>query len=362
MNTYADQFPVLSKYTYLNTASSGLLPLAVKNWRSQHDQDFLENASVFREPHKDHIEQIRQTMAGFCGAHLDDVALVPNWSFGFNTILEGIPENKSCLLLEGDYPSINWPVENHGLRCTYAKIDYTLEDNIRAALRQSTPDIFAFSLTQYISGITLSLEFLSDIKQQYPNMLLIGDGTQYVGTRPFNFNESPLDVLGFSGYKWLMAGYGVGCMFIKQSAKTQMFPNTIGFNSASYLFSNREHTPFNKLLEPGHHDTLNFGSLMRSVKMLDNYGLDNIYTHTSKLRQYAIDNLLALGYLDPEITKRKEHGSILSIKNTPGLFAYLYEKNILCSERGNGIRISFHFYNTKKDLNTLFQALKDFDA
>ena len=363
MNSYADQFPVLSNYTYLNTASSGVLPLAVKEWRTQHDQDFLENASVFREPHKDHIEQIRETMARFVGASLDDVALVPNWTFGFNTILEGVQEEKSCLLLEGDYPSINWPVENHGLQCSYAKIDYGLEDNIREALAQKTPDIFAFSLTQYINGITLSLEFLKEIKQLYPEMLLIADGTQYIGTRPFDFNNSPIDILGFSGYKWLMAGYGVGCMFIKQFAKDSLFPKTIGFNSASYLFgSNREDAPFNKLLEPGHHDTLNFGSLMRSVQMLEKIGLVNIFEHVSSLRTYAIQQLIALGFIDPKIQHRRDHGPILSINNAPGLFAYLRQHNILCSERGDGIRISFHFYNNNKDLDVLFQALKDFSA
>ncbi|MEP2936757.1 MAG: aminotransferase class V-fold PLP-dependent enzyme [Gilvibacter sp.] len=362
MNSYTDQFPVLANYTYLNTASSGVLPLAVKEWRAQHDQDFLEHASVFREPHKDHIEQIRETMAAFCGAFLDDIALVPNWSFGFNTILEGVEDHKSCLLLEGDYPSINWPVENHGLRCVYAKIDFDLEDNIREVLAKETPDIFAFSLTQYINGITLSLDFLREIKKLYPAMLLIADGTQYVGTRPFNFNESPLDILGFSGYKWLMAGYGVGCMMIKQSAKEQLFLKTIGFNSASYIFSHREQAPFNKLLEPGHHDTLNFGSLMRSVQILEKIGLENIYEHITSLRAYAIEQLLALGFINPKIQKRSDHGPILSITSAPGLFAYLRENNILCSERGEGIRISFHFYNNKKDLDVLFQALKDFSA
>ena len=361
MNSYVDQFPVLANYTYLNTASSGLLPNTVKNWRAEHDQEFSEHASIFREPHKDHIEQIRQTVAQFCGAHTDDVALVPNWSFGFNTLLEGFDSGLSCLLLRGDYPSINWPVENHGLECCYADIDYNLEENIKEVLASQKPDVFAFSMTQYISGITLSLEFLSEIKEQYPDMLLVADGTQYIGTRPFNFNKSPLDILGFSAYKWLMSGYGVGSMLIKQSAKDKLFPKTIGFNSASYLFSDREKAPFNKLLEPGHHDTLNFGSLMRSMQLLEKEGLNTIYKKTKELKNYAVTQLIALKMIDPQIKDRIEHGPILSLNSRPGLFKFLYDKGIICSERGDGIRISFHFYNKQKDLDVLIGALKEFN-
>jgi len=360
MNSITQQFPVLTNYTYLNTASSGLLPTSVKNWRAQHDQEFSSHASIFRESHKDHIEQIRQTVAQFCGANKYDVALIQNWSLGFNALLGGFETRRKVLLLKGDYPSINWPVENRDFECFYVEIDDTLEENILTALDNHKPDVFAFSLTQYISGITLDLEFLKTIKTLYPNMLLIADGTQYIGTRPFDFNKSPLDIVGVSAYKWLMGGYGAGFMIIKDSAKAQLFPRIIGFNSTSYLFSNREEAPFNQLLEPGHHDTLNFGTLMRSIKLLQNEGLPSIAHKIKQLRSHAVEQLLALEMINPQVENREVKSSIMSIEGSEGLFSYLSDNKIICSERGKGLRISFHYYNSIQDIDTLVEAIKKF--
>ena len=55
------------------------------------------------------------------------------------------------------------------------------------------------------------------IKIQYPDVILVGDGTQFLGEHNFNFDSSPFDIVAASGYKWLLAGFENGVMMISEA-------------------------------------------------------------------------------------------------------------------------------------------------
>ena len=357
MEDLRNEFPVLSNYTYLNTASCGLISKSLVAWRGQQDKMLCEEASVFRDLHKQHIKSIRSTVARFIGAGEHEVALVPNFSFGLNTLLEGIPKQKKVLLLGKDYPSISWPFESRGFAICHAEIDENLEANIEQAITEHQPDIFAFSLVQYLNGIKINFDFLKQLKAYHPNLLLIADGTQYLGTETFNFHESPLDVLGASCYKWMLAGYGNGLFLIKEDAQSLISPLTIGFNSADAVFGKWENIPFIKRLEPGHQDTLNYGSLEQAIFSLESIGMDTISGSVSKIVRLAKDKFAELGLLEESVVKRDNHSNIFNLKGDAVLFQKLKENGIICSLRDKGIRVSFHFYNKADDLDQLCKLL-----
>lgn len=346
-------FPALHSCTYLNTASNGVIPKPVIDWRRQHDLDLMNHASVFRDKHKEHIEQIREKVATFFHSSSSETALIPNLSFGINMVLEALPKGKKILLLQGDYPSISWPVETRGFEICYAQIDENLEANIESAIAKHKPDVFMFSIVQWLTGIKIDFQFLKDIKNNYPNLLLVGDGSQYLGMETFNFAESGIDILGTSGYKWLTAGYGNGFLMIKEQVQQQLYPRTLGFNSALGFDSSPNDTLFIRRFEPGHQDTLNYGSLEQSLLFVEQMGLKKVYSHLKQLSEDAKEQLTALGLLEEHTIHRKEHSSIFKIKGDKELFQKLRNENIISSPRGGGIRISFHYYNTQRDLDHL---------
>lgn len=357
MEDFRKEFPVAEKYTYLNTASCGLLSRSLVEWRHQHDLNLLEGGSIFRDKHKAHIREIRSALADFFSTTEDTIALVPNFSFGMNTILGGIPKNKKILLLEGDYPSISWPVEFRDFEVCYANIDEDLEENIEQAIAEHHPDIFAFSMVQYISGILMDMEFLHRLKAYHPELMLIADATQYLGTVDFNFTESPIDVMGASAYKWMLAGYGNGFFMIKPDVQEQILPKTIGYNSADFTFGNKDEIGLIGQMEPGHQDTLNYGSLGESVAYLQKIGIKNIEAHLRSLSEEAKIEFEKRGLLHKSVSVRPVHSTIFNIKGDQLIFDKLKENNIICSLRGKGIRVSFHFYNNRQDLLKLLKVL-----
>src|SRR5690606_40940931 len=84
------------------------------------------------------------------------------------TLVSGMDKDKSVLLLQDDYPSLSFPFYSSGLKVKTIEITADLEDRILQEFNDNTPDVFAFSLVQYISGIKLDLNFINSLKKQYP--------------------------------------------------------------------------------------------------------------------------------------------------------------------------------------------------
>ncbi|WP_282081375.1 aminotransferase class V-fold PLP-dependent enzyme [Aquimarina algiphila] len=356
MKNLRKEFPILAQNTYLNTASSGLLYDSLLDFRQEHDLDFLISGSIFRDPQATFLSNVRKTIATFFKNSEGDTILTPNFSLGFNTILNGLEKSKKVLLLDEDYPSINFAVANKGFKICYAKVNATLEQNIENAIKKHKPDIFAFSLVQYINGIAIDHEFLASLKNKYPDILIIADATQFCGTKVFNFDTSGIDIMGCSGYKWLLGGYGNGFMLFKNNILDNITPSDYK-NAASNTDYDSSYTSLQARFECGHLDTFNFGSLQYSLNFLTKIGLPNIETHIHELCDYAKSELANLQLLEEDVIKRSKHSSIFNLKGDHRLFNQLQKDHIITSLRGSGIRISLHFFNTIEDLDKLFNTL-----
>ncbi|MGK0386480.1 MAG: selenocysteine lyase/cysteine desulfurase, partial [Patiriisocius sp.] len=335
MQDLKHEFPAIQNQTYLNTASSGLLSTSLFYWRKQHEIDLINHGADFTI-RKQIPEDARASVARFFNAREDEVALVPNFSFGFNTVLEGLPKGQKVLLLENDYPSLLWPIETRDFNVCYASISETLEDNILQAFEKHRPNIFVFSMVQWLSGIKMDLSFLKALKSKYPQVLFMADGTQYLGTEHFSFKDNAIDVLGASCYKWLLAGFGNGIVMVKKEAQAQIFPATIGFNSAETFDSKATDTAFVKHFEPGHQDTFNYGSLDQAILQAERYGITNISEKIKSLSVYAKERFVAMDLLDDATKNRTIHASIFNFKGDMQLFKKLQKHSIICSPRGGG--------------------------
>ncbi|SMD17228.1 aminotransferase class V-fold PLP-dependent enzyme [Pedobacter nyackensis] len=349
-------YPILNTCTYLNTANSGILSKPIQEWRSKHDADFLMAGSNFRLQHASIFPELKQNLSMLFGADAEQIFLVPNFSFGFNTLLDGLDKSHRFLLLDEDYPSVNYPVRGRKFDHTTVPISKNLEDDILAAIKRFKPSVFAFSIVQYISGIRLSPDFIKTIKQTYPNLLLIADGTQFCGTASFNFETSGLDAILSSGYKWMLGGFGNGFVLLSDQLKDQLFQERKQTSLPTENFlENRDHLSL--CFEPGHLDSLNFGSLNQGVEQLQSLGLDNIEKMTQSICTQARAEFHSRGLLSTEMPERNAQSTIMSLPLTSAVCEKLLAAKIIFSNRGAGSRFSFHFYNTNADLNHLLAVL-----
>ncbi|WP_090606385.1 aminotransferase class V-fold PLP-dependent enzyme [Parapedobacter koreensis] len=350
-------FPVLQHCTYLNTPSSGILSQPILDWRRQHDEAFAVQGSQFRVTSEPLLQATKQAIAEFFNGSVDRTFLLPNFSYGFNTLLSCLPSSYRYLLLDEDYPSVNYGVERLGLSRNYVSIDEYLEDRVADGVNVHRPDVLALSLVQYVSGIKIDFGFLKDLKRQHPQLLIIADGTQYCGTEPFDFATSGIDVLLASGYKWMLAGYGNGFVMVKENIPELLIPvgkdapkpglhHLLGKSDLSFTF------------EPGHQDTLAVGTLQQAINAFRTMDFSGESNQLSTLVTAAREAFMERKLLNGSVIKRLHtHGTFFNLNGDQRLFDKLTEARISCAMRGPGIRVGFHIYNTHADLARLLDVL-----
>jgi selenocysteine lyase/cysteine desulfurase len=355
---FRSHFPVLGQYTYLNTAAWGLLHDDLLEWRMEHDLDYLVGGSRMKIGALSILARTRQHLGRFFECPPGRVSLVPNFSLGLNLLLEGLPKGNRVVTLEGDYPSLTWPFESRGFEVEEVAPGSGLEARLIETLSESRADVLAVSLVQWVDGLLLTPDFLKSLKEHFPGLLIVADATQYAGAFLLNFEASGIDVLGASGYKWLLGGNGNGFMLFSEAAQGRFSIPATGFNSVEADLSKKEAVLFSKRLEPGHLDTLNFGSLDFSLGLLESLGMEAIDAFNRGQSDTIKRELGHLGLLPPHIAERGRHSTIFNIPEPGGLYAHLKAHDIICSPRGGGIRLSFHCYNTDNDLDKLLEVLK----
>ncbi len=358
MEKIAKEFPVLRKSNYLNTAVYGPLYDSLIDWRQEHDLDFILHGSQLWEQTLKVLTDTRAAIGKFFNCEENNVALVYNFSLGFNMLLEGLNPKRKVLLLEGDYPSLNWPFESRQFDVTFLPLTSDLENKIEELVTKEKIDVFAFSIVQWLDGFLIDLDVIKRLKKNHPDLLILADGTQFCGAATFDFKTSGIDVLGASGYKWLLSGYGNGFMLFADGVADQFLVPSTGFNAAHGNFDNKHTLRLAKKLEPGHLSSLNFGSLKFSLDFLQRIGMERITEQNMLLSTKAKEALAELGLLEKHILERREHSTIFNIEVDKKMFQSLMDNDILCSQRGNGVRISFNFYNTLDDLDQLLKILK----
>lgn len=350
------QFPVLKDYTYLNTASSGILSQSIQQWRRSHDEDFMRHGSEFRLQQAVFLRDVRQHLARFFHGNVENTFLSQNFSVAFNTFLDGLSHEHRFLLISSDYPSVNYPIESRGFSCEYAELNENLEQNILAKVKVFKPSVLAISLVQYISGIKIDLDFIKKLKEEYPHMLIVADGTQFCGTGNFNFQDSGLDVLISSGYKWMLGGYGNGFILIKENVNKYLYQERLSRSLPVEPFL-KDRKLLSLCFEPGHLDTLNFGTLKQSILLLEEFGADAIEKRLQEIGRIAKKAFIDRGLLSKTVIERASHSTIFNISTNAELIKRINDAKILALPRGEGLRVAFHFYNNEKDLELLLKVI-----
>lgn len=353
---YSAYFDIPNEIIYFNTPGNGLMPRSHHAWRSQRESEFFDVGGDLRDQQPAFMANVKKHLGELFHCSASNLFLTPNFSFGLNTLLDGLPSGLKYAILDEDYPSLNYPVISRQFDYKLIKVDATLEENILDCIAQNNVDVLLLSIVQYINGLKVDFDFIKKLRVQYPDLIIIGDATQYMGTEPFDFNRSGFDAVGGSGYKWMMAGFGNGYMMISDDLKDMLYkPAQRGPRPKEAMWSSK--SILDTFFEPGHQDTLSHGTLLQSVHFLNNLGLDNIQRHLQRLTQYTYDHLEERSLLLPEIKNREARSSLINVQIDPSKYELLMARGIKCFPRGTGIRIGVHLHNTEADINALLAVI-----
>lgn len=341
-----ENYPILKTTTYLNTAYVGLMSTQLYDFRRDQERSYLEEGGDrYKIKAYNNLDLMHQNFAHFFGLSAERCFGISNFSSGFRTALSFLSKQNKVLLIEEDYPSLREAFIEAGIQTAQLPMQPNIEEAIAKKLQSERITILALSIVQYTTGLLISESFLKQLKQKYPELLIIGDGTQFLGAHYFHFDQSPYDLVVASGYKWLLAGFGNGLLlcseyFLDQAQRTAQQVRAVFFQ--------------------GHFNILAMASLDFSINALKNENFEALIASKTALAESAKQQLTAAGFLPSWVIERQGHSAIFNIKGDKKLFQFLWKKNIRTIQRGTGIRVAFHFYNTPKDIEYLIESLEEY--
>lgn len=352
----------MNTITYLNTAATGLVDAAVRQAGVALYEAFEQNASTRAEKWRFEEESaIRETIAAFVGADAKNIAMLPNFSWGMNGIVQSLKgQVKRVLLYRGDYPSLLEPFKLNGFDITWidAADGFTMPvDEIKRLIAASSIDIVAISHVQWTSGYRLDLNEIGALCKAH-GVVFIVDATQSLGAMPINVPETRADVFIASNYKWMNAGFGTGIMYVTDDFLATYPPVVGGNNSYAMVDGKWQYAPSARSYEPGHPNMFGLNILKAAIEHKNRIGMPQIRAHNMRLTQLLLEELKHLPVTLIGGYDMDNRTSIVFVKDENGLGEWLKQHNIVVTHRDGNLRISMHFYNTEKDIEVLVDCLR----
>lgn len=347
--------------TYLNTAACGLIPSAFTEKAEELYNNLADNASKYAEQWRDEIQpELREVVSKLINTTANNIALLPNFSWGMNGVVQSLKGDERVLLYKGDYPSLTEPFKINGFDITWVDdTDGFAVDvmEMKQLIVSGKVDVLAVSHVQWLSGYKLDIKELGALCREH-NVSFIVDATQSLGAIDINLEELPMDVLISSNYKWMNAGFGTGIMYMHPNFLKKYTPKVGGHNSYVMKDDKWQYEPSVRSFEPGHPNMYGFAVLHAAINHKLDMGVSDIEQYNRKLSQHLLDLLGENGieYLGNDTMD--ERASIILLKDEGSIWDKLQEHNIVASQRGGNIRLGIHYYNTEADIKKLIDCIK----
>ena len=379
MNCQIDKFIIEGNTTYLNCAyMSPMLKIVeeagingLKTKRAPHNilpEDFFSGVNALKKAFAKLI-------------NLDEherIAISSSVSYGLANITNNIQlkESDNIILIGDQFPSnvypwmeltkkynanlkfINKPnSENNAGRAWNKKILNSINKQTK---------VVAMGLLHWADGTIYDIEKIRK-KTKEVDALLIIDGTQSIGVMPFDIKETQPDALICAGYKWLMGPYGIGLSYygpffdngkpIEESwinrKNSEDFSNLINYED--------EYGEYARRYSVGQQSNfINISMLKAGIDQLNHWRIENVYKYIESITTpcFPLLNKKNTWYEDSKFRSSHLFG-IRPKKNLKKILEKIRENNIFISLRGDIIRVSPSVYNTKEDVQKLFECISE---
>jgi len=353
-------FPITRRTIYLDHASAGPIPRPVAAAYHDYAQTHLNRADESWPAWVKKREEIRALAAEFIGAKPNEVAFTSSTSHGMNLIAELLSSQGGVLTNTAEFPSSTVPWLWRKARVVFQEADngQVPLTGLKAQMNAKVRTIVS-SWVQYASGYCQDLEALGKMKK---NRFLVINATQGLGALRADVEKWQADFLCANSYKWLMAGYGCGLLYVREKWLHQFLPQGAGWRSMQHadFMDNRR---LDLRQDAGRYEWgcpafPSVFALGAALQYLKDIGRERIEKRILELTAWTRKGLREAGF---EVVSSDAHPSgitVLRLPQAPRAAQKLLAQGIYVSARGPGLRVAPHFYNSFEEVETLIRQLK----
>jgi len=373
--SYRDEFPVVAEKAYLISASLGPISRRAERYLQEYVQSWATKGApdpVWTEDIFPRMASVKRTFGALVGADTDELAITVNVSLALSAIFSCIDfsERTKVVLSELDFPTdghVALAFRRRGAEPVFLKSP----DGLTIPVEAYADAIDERTAAVIINRVLYRTSSLLDAKEvcrlaREAGAFSIVDDFHGTGIIPVDVHDMGCDFYTTGVLKWMCGGPGLAFLYARRDLLQTLEPLVTGW------FATREPFSFD-LQHLDYHDTarrFEHGTPAAPVAFIAQGGLDIITevgpANTRERQQDLIDYVIAradqaeLPVRSPR--DRNARGGMVNIgvgTDAEKVCHALYERDVCTDFRGDGIRVSPHFFNNEQDVDRLFDALRE---
>jgi selenocysteine lyase/cysteine desulfurase len=371
---FRSRFPIFRNRVYVNSCSQGALSTDVEAAMHEYAESWHTAGSPW-EHWVEKVEQLRTRFAASIGAAREEIAVMPSASAGINAIASalgfgdgtrGTPRSHVALGAF-EFPTMAhvWLAQRRrGAVIRWApasgdRLDVTAYD---AVIDERTLIVPATHVC-FRNGHKTDIAALTALAHERGAMVFLDD-YQQTGSGPIDVHTLGVDFMVTGCLKYLLAAAGVAFLYVRRDLIERLEPTITGWFGRVDPFAFRidevDWPPAAARFESGTPPVPNAYLAIAALDLLDRIGYDEIGRQVARLVDRCHRAAEAAGFVVRTPREPERRGPLIVIQSidAPALVARLAVRGIIASCRGNGLRVSFHAYNTDEDVDAVVAALE----
>lgn len=354
--------------------NAGLAPISraamrkIQYWAERfHQEGFYTDADYMLD-----VAETRARLARLIGSEASEIAFFQSTAGGVCQIAFGFPlqPQDEVLLWDQEYSSNLYPWQEacrrRGAKLVMLPSLPDLATPVESLLKACTErtKIIAISWVQFQTGARTDIEILAR-ECRRRGLFLFVDVMQGLGLHPFEFQKWGVDAVAGGSHKWLVSPVGVGFLALKKEHLPRFAPLMVGSGTYGSCDdpASLECLPKTDLsrFEPGSKQVLEITALGASLELILQTGVPTIEAEVLRLSRRLREGLEAMGYRIHSPFAAKDPGSAMvnfSGGDLSEIKAKLTAHPVNFAQRGPGLRLSPHAFNTDEDIDQVLRLLR----
>jgi len=369
-----DEFPIASRYVYLDNATATPLPLCAARAGKEYIDDATARGGLSIARWEERAEEVRGSAAALMDVPVAGVAFVKNTTEGMSFIANGLDlaPGERVLVPDHEFPGTLYPwvaLRDRGVVVDHVDPlgpGWTLPiSQFRRALEAAPTRAVATSWVQFSRGWRTDLAALAALCHEHGALLCV-DVIQGLGVLPAHFEQWDVDFAVADGNTWMLGPRGTGVLYAAERTRSLVRPSEPGTASVTGAVDpDSGHMVYADSARRFEGGALTFETITQlgaSADLLLKAGVETIWAHVDALLDRASQGLRAGGIVT--LSDRSPAGRSAAITvEVPGhdpaaVCEQLRYQDIICAVRAGGLRISPHGYNTAAEIDRLVEAVR----
>jgi selenocysteine lyase/cysteine desulfurase len=366
---FRTEFSIFRDRRFINSCSKGPLADAVREALHEYLDDWGREGSDW-ELWGRWVEEARQTFARLIGARPSEIGLTFGASGGINSIASALDFGglrNRVVLGDLEFPTMGhiWLAQQaRGAQLVRVSVQNT--DPARPYLDALDERTLIVPLTHvsYRTGARLPVESVVEAAHEVGALVML-DAYQTLGTEPLDVHALGVDVLVTGCLKYLLGPPGIGFVYVREDLIERLQPTITGWHAqtpAAMLDVDRlDYAPDARRFQMGTEAAHSLHAAVAGVRRLEAIGLPTIGGWIAHLSAATVAGARERGLrvVTPEDPARRGALVSIGVADAAAAVAALAARGIVISWRGEGVRLSYHYFNTLEDVTAALDALAE---